>query len=92
MQDVHSTSRNPIFQTNAYMGVLGIQDMFLPGIWGTIHFTYRNFRILCSIFRLLLGILKIEENYLSGYLTVYKGYLSVYFKGYGILVTPYASL
>ena len=48
------------------------------------------------MFNILVNYRDIEYlgkiNYAWGYLPVYKGYLPVYFKGYGILGTPYTRL
>ena len=46
------------------MGVLGIQDIchFTSRDIGYFLFYFQGYRILCSIFGLLSGILKILEN------------------------------
>ena len=77
-------------KSEACIGVLGIQDIchFTSRDIGYYQFYFQGYWILCSVFKLLSGILKIKRTELWGYLPVYKGYLPVYFQGYGIFGTP----
>ena len=61
MQDVHSNIGTAIFKIEAYIGVLGIQDIFSSRDMVYYPFYFQDNRSLCWIFRLLSGNLKLKK-------------------------------